>query len=119
MEYKVERKEDGVAIIGLSGRIIGEFQLVPLKEEINELIEEEYFHLIFDLSELEFINSSGLSFFLKTLTLVRSHDGEVVLYSLNTVLNDLMVTTKLNSFFLIEETEAAALDYLKRSGVIS
>lgn len=118
MEYSVERTDPGVAIIHLKGRIIGEYQLVDIRDEVEELVETDYVHLIFDLSGLEFMNSSGLSFFLKVLTLVRGKDGEVVLVALNKLLDDLMVTTKLNSFFLIEPEIDEAMEYLKRSGVI-
>ncbi|KRP05145.1 MAG: hypothetical protein ABR95_07210 [Sphingobacteriales bacterium BACL12 MAG-120813-bin55] len=118
MEYSIERTEPGVAIIRLKGRIIGEYQLVNIRDEVEELVETDCIHLIFDLSELEFMNSSGLSFFLKVLTLVRGKDGEVVLVALNRLLDDLMVTTKLNSFFLIEPGIDDAMEYLKQSGVI-
>lgn len=101
MNYKIERKKNHVLIIHLSGRMVGEFQTIQLNDEIEEFIEKKYYHIIFDLSELEFINSSGLTFFLKTLTRVRKFNGEVILCSLNDLLKNLMVTTKLNSFFTI------------------
>lgn len=117
MEYQIRQKENGVAVIALKGRIIGDFQLVDIKEDIEQLVEDDCIHLLFDLSDLEFMNSSGLNFLLRTLTGVRNRDGEVILFNLNTTLLDLMVTTKLNSFFIIEDSEEAAQDYLKESGV--
>ena len=52
MEYSIERTEPGVAIIRLKGRIIGEYQLVNIRDEVEELVETDCIHLIFDLSEL-------------------------------------------------------------------
>lgn len=110
MKYKITRKKNHLLIIQLSGRLVGEFQTVQLNDEIEELIEKKYYHIIFDLSDLEFINSSGLTFFLKSLTRVRKFNGEVILCRVNDLLKNLMVTTKLNSFFTIcnnlEEAEA-------------
>ena len=118
MEYRIEKKELPIALIELSGRMIGEYQVVDLSDDINELIEEGFVYLIFELSQLEFINSTGLNFFLKTLTKVRRHDGEVVLTNLNELLNTLMVTTKLNSFFVIEKTGPDPVAYFKEKGNI-
>jgi anti-anti-sigma regulatory factor len=49
---------------------------------------------------------------------VRQNDGEVIMVALNELLNSLLVTTKLNSFFIIEPGEEEALSYLKETGII-
>lgn len=116
MDYQIEKKEVPVALIKLQGRLIGDYQVVDLTDEINELLEDGYVYLIFELSQLEFINSTGLNFFLKTLTKVRRLDGEVVLTNLNAVLNTLMITTKLNSFFVIEQSGTDPVGYFKEKG---
>lgn len=116
MEYKLEIRENGIAVIYLKGRIIGEYQLVDLHDEISELMEQEVSHIIFDLSDLEFMSSAGLSFFLKTLTRIRQMDGEVILVALNRLLKELLVTTKLTSFFVIEPGIQEAMNYLKETG---
>lgn len=118
MEYKIEKKNSPVVLIAIKGRLIGDYQVVDLNDEIDELIEEGFFYIIFDFSQLEFINSTGLNFFLKVLTKVRRHDGEVVLTNLNETLNSLMVITKLNSFFVIENTGADPFLYFKEKGAI-
>ena len=118
MEYKIDVREQGIAIIFLKGRIVGEYQLVDLLDEVDELFEQDCRHIIFNLSDLEYISSAGLSFFLKTLTRVRQKDGEVILVALNELLNSLLVTTKLNAFFIMERTEEDALHYLKEAGII-
>ncbi|MFN3939727.1 MAG: STAS domain-containing protein [Chitinophagales bacterium] len=118
MEYTIEKKQAPIALIALKGRLIGDYQVVDLKDDIDELIGEGYVFLIFELSHLEFINSTGLNFFLKVLTKVRRHDGEVVLTNLNETLNSLMVITKLNSFFVIENSGADPFLYFKEKGTI-
>ncbi len=114
MTYKIEKKKNHSLIIHLSGRLIGEFQTIQLNDDIEALIEKKYYHIIIDLSELEFINSSGLTFLLKTLTRVRKFNGEVILCSLNNLLKNLMVTTKLTSFFSICENLEEAVAHLEQ-----
>lgn len=109
MLHTISKKENHVLLVELEGRLMGEFQTVQLLDEIDELIEDDYIRIIFDLSRLEYINSTGLNFFLKILTRVRKNDGEVVLCSLNKLLTNLMVTTKLSSFFTISSTVEEAL----------
>ncbi|MFN0274620.1 MAG: STAS domain-containing protein [Chitinophagales bacterium] len=113
MKFTFDKKEKTL-IIQLEGRLIGEFQTIELNDMIDEYLDEKHIHLIFDLSKLEYINSTGLNFFLKTLTKVRKHDGEVVLCSLNTMLENLLVTTKLSSFFIISKNIDDALAELKK-----
>jgi len=114
MEFKVEKKTGQVIVIHLKGRMIGEYETIPLNEQLEDLIEENFVRIIFDLKELEYMNSSGLNFFLKTLTKVRRLDGEVVICAMNNLLETLMVTTKLSSFFTICPTLDAALDHFEK-----
>lgn len=114
MNFKIEKKKNKTVVIKPEGRLVGDFQTVEWSDHIDELLEDRYRHFIFNLSGLEYMNSSGLNFFLKTLTKVRKSDGEVLLCSLNELLLNLMVTTKLNSFFTITATEKLAFEFLEK-----
>lgn len=109
MEYNIEKKNETTMVVKLTGRMIGEYQTIQLAEQLEEDIEDGFANIIFDLSALEFINSSGLNFLLKILTKVRRVDGEVVLCGMQDHLKTLMVTTKLTSFFTIADTVSDAL----------
>jgi anti-anti-sigma factor len=113
MEYQIQKTED-VLILSLKGRLLGEHQTIPLLEEIEEEIAMGFVHIAVDLSDLDFINSSGLSFLLTVLTKVRKLDGEVMLCSLNPLLQQLMITTKLNAFFNIAPDRMTALAHFER-----
>ncbi len=117
MEYKIQKKKNHTLVIQLDGRLVGEFQTIALNDELKDLIEDKYYRIIFDMSELEYINSTGLNFFLKVLTKVRKFDGEVVMCSLNKLLLELMVTTKLNSFFTICENVEDAMEHLEKEKI--
>ncbi len=117
MEFNIQKKKNHTLVIKMDGRLVGEFQTINLNDELKELIEDKYYRIIFDMSELEYINSTGLNFFLKVLTKVRKFDGEVVLCSLNKLLLELMVTTKLNSFFTIVDNVDEALEHLEKEKI--
>ena len=114
MEFKIVKKKGHVLVVHLNGRMVGEFQTVTLNDDLEELMEEKYYRIVFDMSKLEYINSTALNFFLKMLTRVRRHDGEVILCCLNDLLKTLLVTTKLNSFFTISDSVEVALEHFAK-----
>lgn len=113
MEFTIEKHNRHIAVIRLKGRMIAEYETIPLAEQLEDLEEDQYTRLIFDLGQVEYMNSSGLNFFLRTLTRVRRLDGEVVICSMNKLLETLMVTTKLNAFFTICPDLTAALEHFE------
>ena len=113
MEHQISKTED-ILILSLKGRLLGEHQTFSLLEDIEEEIAMGFVHIVAYLEDLEFINSSGLSFLLTVLTKVRKQDGEVILCSLNPLLHELMITTKLNSFFNIVPDRRTALAHFER-----
>jgi anti-anti-sigma factor len=115
MQYSIDKPEKNISIIRLEGRLIGEYQTIQLQDSIDELLDEKQNFIVFDLEKLEYMNSTGLSFFLKTLTKVRRMDGEVMLCSLNELLLKLLVTTKLTSFFVIANSTEEALQELRKA----
>jgi anti-anti-sigma factor len=114
MEFTIEKKKDHIMVVHLKGRMIGEYETLPLAERLEDNIEDEFTRVVLDLKDLEYMNSSGLNFFLKLLTKVRRLDGEVVICSMNKLLETLLVTTKLGSFFTICPDLAAALEHLEK-----
>lgn len=118
MEFTIDKQKEHIAVIKLDGRLVGEFQTIRLNDQVDDLLEDNFYHLIFDLSQLEYMNSSGLNFLLKVLTRVRKHDGEVVLCTLNSALLDLLVTTKLNLFFTICSDVPAAIGHFMKENPV-
>jgi anti-sigma B factor antagonist len=112
MEYTIQKVDD-VLLLSLKGRLLGEHQTLSLLDEIDEEIATGYVHVAVVMEELDYINSTGLSFLLTLLTRVRKHDGEVVLCCLNDNLQQLMITTKLQAFFRIEKDRASALAHFE------
>ncbi|MEZ5013121.1 MAG: STAS domain-containing protein [Chitinophagales bacterium] len=114
MEYTFDSKDERTLVVQLRGRMVGEYQTIELAEELDARIEEGLKRIIFEMHDLEYINSSGLNFFLKILTKVRRNGGEVVMCSLNELLLNLLVTTKLTSFFTICRNTDEALLHLEK-----
>ena len=71
--------DDSVFILTLNGDLIGENRGPELMELANEQINNDIKLCAIDISEVRFINSSGIGVLITLLTKFRNVDGEVVL----------------------------------------
>lgn len=104
-----QRELDGVVILDLSGRItIGEGAIV-LRNRILELLRMGEAHLLLNLADVDYIDSSGLGEIVWAYTAVRNAEGQLKLLSLTRRVRDLMQITKLLTVFEVFEKESQAL----------
>jgi len=81
-----------------------------LKEQVKELASEGVVNLILDLSEVGFVNSSGLGTLVSILKDVRLVKGQMVLCNLAQYVQEIFEITQLSHIFDIYPTEEAALE---------
>ena len=78
MKIKIE-KRNGALKVKLNGEL-DHHNAEKIKNEVDELLSEtEYADVIFDLSELEFMDSSGLGLIMGRYSLVRELGGQLVI----------------------------------------
>lgn len=111
-EHKVE---DSVLVLNLNGDLIGENRGPELMELANEQVNNNIKHCAIDISEVRFINSSGIGVLITLLTKFRNVDGEVVLINPSEQVKKLLIITKLNAIFTIVNTKEEAFLELKKS----
>lgn len=90
----------------LSGDLIGEDNGAAVIEIVNNAIQEKVLTCIIDISELRYINSSGIGVLITILTKFRNKGGEVYLMRPSENVQKLLVITKLNAIFQIIQSEA-------------
>ena len=83
-------------------------QVESMLDEIAHFSAEGVKKVIINLEAIEYINSTGLSILINIFTQARNNGGEVVITNIPEKINQLLVITKLNSIFNIEETVEAA-----------
>lgn len=103
------REVGDVVVIDVSGRItLGEGN-VMLRDIVRELVEKENKQIVLNLSEVNYIDSSGMGELVKTHTTIRNKGGQLKLVNLNKRVSDLLHMTRLSSVFDIHDNEAAAI----------
>ena len=109
MSFSFDIKQDeDLILISLKGNLISKESVQDLLDEIDFLFSEGLRKIIIDLSEMKYMNSTGLSVLINIFTQARNKGGEVILVSIPEKINELLIVTKLNSIFNIEETVEAA-----------
>ena len=77
-----ETVSDSVRLVGVNGRL--DQNLTPtLEAELLALLEEGIYHIVVDLSEVNYINSGGLRCLVTAWRQSHQHDGDLVLCGLN------------------------------------
>jgi len=113
MKYTHELNE-GTLILKLKGDLIGEDSGVEIIELVNDQIQKGVMLSIIDISELRYINSSGIGVLITILTKFRNKGGEVCLLNPSESVKKLLIITKLNAIFSIANSEKEALEILKK-----
>ncbi len=97
-----------IAVIKLNGRLDLETSKT-LKGLTKELMADNHNKMIFDLTDVDFINSSGLGTLVSILRDVNSKKGNLELCSLAPYIQEIFEITHLSSIFRIYENEEEAL----------
>jgi len=92
-------------ILRITGDLIGEDSGTRLIEAVSEALTHKVPTCIIDISELRYINSSGIGVLITILTKFGNKGGEVYLMKPSESVKKLLVITKLNAIFQVIQSE--------------
>lgn len=101
-------------ILRISGDLIGEDNGTRLVEVVNEAVSHQVMICIIDISQLRYINSSGIGVLITILTKFRNKGGEVYLMSPSESVKKLLAITKLNAIFQVIHSEEEVIPTSKK-----
>lgn len=103
------REVDGVTVLDLSGRItLGEGS-VQLREAIRDLISKGSKNILLNMSDVNYIDSSGLGELVSAFTTAKNQSASLKLLGLTKKVKDVLQLTKLYTVFDIYDDEASAI----------
>ena len=109
------RQVGGVTIVDVSGRIVLGEESGAFRELVRELVSKGHKKVLFNLGEVNYIDSSGLGCLVSAFTSLRRQQGELKLLNLTSKVHDLMQITKLYTVFEIMDDEAVAVKSFDQS----
>lgn len=111
--HSITQEKDNIVVISLAGRLIEKNQAINLLNEIDSYSSDDPLKLVIDLSELHYMNSSGLNILITLLTKARKTGGEAILANEPEIIKKLLVITKLNQVFAVANSTGEALEQLR------
>ncbi len=107
--YNIIQKKP-IAIFSLYGELIDRNEGQRIMDEVNLLAEDGQNKFIFELSELKYVNSTGLNVLINVLTKARKSGGDLVITGVSKKVQELLLVTKLNSVFAVTENTEDAIE---------
>lgn len=108
---KIQRDDtEGVAILRVSGKLMGGPDADVFLSIVRQVLADGTRHLLVDLGEVSWINSTGLGILISSYTTVRKQDGALKLLNVNRRIESILMTTKLNTYFESFQDETQALE---------
>ena len=103
-----ERKRDGVAILEMSGRLMGGPDADAFDEVLKTLVHEGCRNVIVNMEKVRWVNSTGLGILISGYTTLKKSGGELKLLKVSDRIENIFIVSKLFTVFesYHEEDEA-------------
>lgn len=108
MKMTQEVKGD-VAILRLSGQLMGGPDADAVRETILSTLNQGYKKIIIDLADVSWVNSTGLGILISSHVTVANNGGMVRLMRVSKRISSIFMVTRLNTVFESYEDEESAL----------
>ncbi len=109
------RDASQATVVDLSGKItLGEGSAL-LRKTIRGLLDDKRVHIVLNLADVDYIDSSGIGELVSAYTTAKGRGGELKLLHLTKKVHDLLQLTKLYTVFDVYTEESAALNSFQRS----
>ena len=110
MSVKLTNRQVGdVTVIDAAGRITLGEGASSFRDTIRELAAKGDKKILLNLSDVSYIDSSGIGEMVSGFTTVTNHGGQLKLLGLSKRVKDLLQITKLYTVFEVFDDEAAAV----------
>lgn len=106
-------KIDDISLIEIDGEV-DTYTSSKIKQDILQVVEQTP-KIIISMEKVKFIDSTGLGILIGVLKKVKEKEGEMIIVSPNSYINQIFEITGLFKVFKIVENTQQAIDYLRKS----
>lgn len=104
----------GVAVVSVSGKLMGGNETSEVQEKIKNLISRNFKKVVVDMSDVKWLNSLGIVTLLSCYTLLQNANGEMKMTGTGDRVNQVFSTTRLDTIFEIFESVDQAIASFKK-----
>ena len=105
-----ERDLGEVTILQIKGQLVLEDGDMPLRKDIDALVEHGHANLVFDLHDVSRLDSAGIGTLISSYLTTHRHGGDLKLLHVPPRVNRLLAMTHLSSVFEMYDSEAAVVE---------
>jgi anti-sigma B factor antagonist len=109
------RQVGGVTIVDINGRIVLGEESAALRDLVGDLLSKGQKQILFNLGDVNYIDSAGLGYLVSAFSSVRKQGGELKLLNLTSKVHDVLQITRLYTVFDVLDNEAAAVNSFDQS----
>jgi anti-sigma B factor antagonist len=100
---------EGIVVLGIIGSITGMHESTPLTDQIKALLRKGKNRFVFDLHDVDWINSSGIGVIMRNLTAIRSNNGDLKLARPSLKVKNILEITHFDEIVGVYENVAKAV----------
>ena len=104
-----ERNKDGVAILEMSGKLMGGPDAETFDETLKTLIHEGCHNVIVSMERVKWVNSTGLGILISGYTTLKKSGGELKLLKVSDRIENIFIVSKLYTVFESYQDEDEAV----------
>jgi len=105
------REIKGVTILDLSGKIVLGPESQALRERVKQLLEEGKKKILLNLTNITFVDSSGVGALVSAFTSARAQGGDLKLSNLTEKFRETLMVTRLLTVFEVYDNEGEAISH--------
>lgn len=94
-------KIDGLLLLTLKGKVLEDSIIKELLAKLDKELKLAKGQLILDASGLDYINSTGIQFFIKALTKARVQGGDLIFFGITGSVKTIFELSKMDEVFTI------------------
>ena len=107
-----EKMEGDIAVLSLSGKMMGGPETTALHEKIKSLMSDGIKKVIIDLGKVKWMNSSGLGVLMAAFGSVCRADGSIKLVNVTKKVRSLLIIVQIITFFeTYDSIESAIISF--------
>jgi len=111
INFEIRRRErEGVVILDMKGRLVVGDPSVRLREALNQEVSQARNHVVMNLEDVDYIDSTGLGCMVICYTTLQKAGGTLKLAKLNRRNIELLLLTKLSTIFELFGDEQDAIN---------
>ena len=104
-----ERKRDGLAILEMSGKLMGGPDADTFDETLKTLVHEGIHNVIVNMERVKWVNSTGLGILIKGYSTLKKSGGELKLLKVSDRIENIFIVSKLYTVFESFQDEEEAV----------